>query len=184
MKKLLTTILAAAALASTVQAKDIFFIIDAKGFNSNLVPGKITPGNRFEHANFLKKQNKEKQLLYIFAPLKGDNQWRTCEFSFKAEKDGAATFSIYVHQGKAVICDNITVTGTTLVNGNFEKGGEGWKLIDFKRNDGPPEILEDEGVKNSKAVKIFSDKQTVRQTIKLKAGQEVKVKFTYKETDI
>ena len=188
MKKLMI-VLASAFMFTAVQAKNIFFIIDAKGIQSTLTPGVISPGKdvskvgcRFEFATFLRKQNQEKQVLYAYFPLRGDT-WKTGEFTFKSEKDGVVNFSIYVFAGKAAICDNIVVTGATLVNGDFEKGSTGWKLIDFKKNDGPPEILEDEGVNDSKAVKIFSDKQTVRQAIELKAGQEVKVTFSYKETE-
>lgn len=189
MKKIMT-ILASAFVFASVQAKNIYFIIDAKGIKSNLTAGKISPGQgvskvgcRFEYAAFLRKQNQEKQMLYAYFPLKGDT-WRTGEFSFTAEKDGIVNFSIYVLAGKAAICDNITVTGTELINGDFEKGASGWKMIDFKRNDGPPEILEDEGFKNSKAVRIFSASQTIRQTIKVKAGKEIKVTFLYKETEL
>ena len=189
MKKLMA-FLAVAFMFTAAQAKNIYFIIDAKGIKSNLIAGKISPGQgiskagcRFEYATFLRKQNQEKQMLYAYFPLKGDT-WRTGEFTFTAEKDGVVNFSIYVLAGKAVICDNIVVTGATLVNGDFEKGSAGWRLIDFKRNDGPPDLLEDEGVNDSKAVRIYSANQTVRQAIKVKAGQEVKVTFTYKETEL
>lgn len=161
--------------------KDIALVIDAKKDGADLVKISCSPGGTMKNAWFFKgkEEPKNKQILFVYFTL--SPKWQEKEIVFKAEKDCEASFSISVSQGASLLCDNVRVEGAGLKNGDFEKGDEGWKMIDFKNNDGPPEVVEEEGIDSGKALKIISSAQTARQFIKLKGGQPIKVRFSFKE---
>ena len=133
-------------------------------------------------ASWGQKQDGECYRLFSFET--SEDKWTKSEFSFIPSKDGSINLILKGEKtmGAAGVIpvwsyvDDITVTGATIVNGDFEEGTKGWGL--WK---GAFFITDKTLTHNGSAgcVKVWHN-ENATQPITVKGGQEVKVSFWHK----
>ena len=149
------------------------FRINISGVNgSTLKPVSASEGVVLQQASWL-KQRKDQTLSCNAAVGK---EWKQYSFTFMPKKTGKYTLAVMSSNEKFFAsCDNITVEGATLKNGDFEElanNGEPKYWVKMKK----PSFAKSGGVDNSKFVTTaHNDRWT--QIISCTKGVEVKVTF-------
>lgn len=171
MKRHIAIFMAAFAV-SVLGAAD--FRIDISGINgTTLAPVSASNGVSLQQAGWLGR--KKDQTLSCTVNV--GKEWKEYSFSFMPKKSGKYNFSLMSSTPKFfVFCDNISVTGTALQNGNFETlntKGEPANWYKLKN----PAFSTTDGIDGSKCVSTaHNDRWTQR--ISCKKGEVVTVTFS------
>ena len=153
------------------------FRINISGINGTASkPVSASEGVVLQQANWLKK-NKDRTLSCNVETTK---EWKQYSFSFMPKKSGKYTISIMSGRDKVFAsCDEITIEGATLKNGNFEElNDKGEPLFWIKMKN--PRISSSGGVNDSKFVTTAHNDRWA-QIITCTKGQTVTVTFYVRE---
>ena len=153
--------------------------IDGTNDGINLVIGEITGGGDVNNASWM-DEAKNKQ--YIAGSFEIGSDWKQAGYSFTPDKDGKVIINLrsrWTDDKPPVwsFIDDVKAEGANIVNGDFEKGSEGWEL--GQKDDSTKSEIVDKGRNGGKAVKVAHDAPAA-QEIDVKAKQPVKITFWYK----
>ena len=165
------SILLAAVFAISVGAAD--FRIDISGVKGlTLAPVSASEGVSLQQASWRGKSKDQT----LSCTVKLENEWKEYSFSFMPKKSGQYNISLMSTDPEFfAACDSITVSGTTLRNGDFEqvnaKGNPSfWYTV---KN---PRFSKSGGVDGSKyVVTAHNDRWT--QQMSCKRGEKVTITF-------
>lgn len=149
------------------------FRINVSGIKGTAsAPCKTSAGVTLSQASWLKAKKDNT----LSCDVKVTGEWKKYSFSFIPKASGRFTISLMSSNARSfAACDDITITGATLKNGNFEqlnsKGEpEGWMKM---KN---PRFSNSEGVNNSNC-SITAHNDRWLQIINCTEGQEVTITF-------
>jgi hypothetical protein len=185
MKKMLTLVLALAAIGCMAQQAEVRIDVNATGSKITLTPGKSEL--RISKATWMPK---EQDYCLVVTSGKIDNTWKDFEFSFTPDKDGKVLLVLRGPWFKAkdakeisqiwIAYDNLAVTGADFINPDFETVNEqgvfdGW-------NGSPANMVKGYGDAKTGAnyLKVWHN-QSATQAIMVTKDQPVTVKFSAKE---
>ena len=147
-------------------------VASISGFKVPLMPGNAAGG---------KMTNSSSSNTILRAIFPAGDEWKEYSFTFNPEADGEIYLQLRGEWAKKaedrswVIYDNITARGTTLANGNFEKGLKFW----WKDGSKKATLLEGGFPDGKKAVKVNHD-NPVCIRLKVKKDQPITVTFVCK----
>ena len=186
MKKMLTLVLSMAAVCCMAQQASIRIDVNGASSKIPLTPIKSAVLNVGNAASL----TEDKDYCLVVTGGKLDSNWIDFEFSFTPEKDGKVLLVLRGPWYKAqdakelskiwIAYDNLTVTGATLINPDFETVNEqglfdGWE-------GSPANMVKGQGDAKSgqNYIKVWHN-QSSTQTITVTKGQTVTIKITAKE---
>ncbi len=189
MKKMLAIALFAVAASCMAQEASVRIDINGIAEKNQLTPVKSDGGVGIDNAGWMGPNTP-----YYLAVLGGkvDSNWNAYEFSFIPEKDGKVVLSLmgpwYVAKDAKdnspvwVAYDNLTVTGAELKNPDFENLNDQGLVSDW--DSAAANIVKDKGDAQSGKTYVKAwHNQPVRQTLDVKKGQKVTVKFNIKAVE-
>ncbi|HBC88854.1 MAG TPA: hypothetical protein DCZ94_18075 [Lentisphaeria bacterium] len=184
MKRLM--MMAVLAVALCALAEDLKpegrFDVDGTKDGITLKAEELSPGGWTGNASWM-DATKSKQFAMVTFPAGAE--WKNGSFSFTPDKDGIVTVflrSRWVDKGKTApwtLFDDITVEGSDLKNGDFEKDSPDW--IMSGEGDNKASIV-GKGHSSTYAIMVSHD-SFASQTMKVKAGNKVKVSYWYKSAE-
>lgn len=149
-----------------------------------LTPGKAPAQGICVNNKWAKDETTKMRTIITQGILLESDDWEEYEFSFTPNQDGYVCMVIHGSNGGEnqnnpgwVCVGEVKVTGSEVVNGNFEEVGvdgkpQGWKL------EGKCQYVDKDG---KKYIKVGSSGDHASQSIKVTAGQEVTVKAKVKK---
>ena len=164
--------------------------IDIKSYDTDggMISLKSMPGAKFCYASWIKDPVKKKMHI-VFTRSNLKNKWETDELEFIPEEDGLITVILvgrwYVDKRtkkrKQIFTayDDFKVEGAKIRNGSFENLNERNRLIGWVIRSGA-KLITNGKAKSGKNYVIASHDCSIRQKIKVKKGQKVKIKFSHK----
>ncbi|MBQ4315359.1 MAG: hypothetical protein IJC21_07950 [Lentisphaeria bacterium] len=165
------TILLVSIFVSTLAAAD--FRIDISGINGTAMkPVSASAGATLSQASWRGK----KKSLHLSCIVQTENEWKKYSFSFVPLKDGAFYINLMSSSPKAFFaCDNITVSGAVIKNGDFEllndkKEPESWYKMKT------PRFSSTDGINGSNCT-ITAHNDRWHQLVKCKKGELVTITF-------
>lgn len=189
MKRILAIALFATAAVCMAQQAQIR--IDVSGMQDKvpLTPEKSEQGLYVGNPGWV---GENKECYLSVAGGKVDNNWTAYEFSFVPEKDGKVTINLMGPWFKEkdattnspvwVAYDNLIVTGAEIKNTDFETVNDQGMFDGWDGN--PASVLKDQSDAQSgkNYAKVWHN-QPVRQTLEVKKGQKVTIKFSIKAVE-
>ena len=166
--------------------------VDVNGLSKKIVvkPGKGSKGLKVVNGSWLK--DRAKYYLTAYTGMNISKNWTKYSFSFTPDKDGIVKidFRGAWHKPKGakkiiavwVAYDNITITGTEAKNCDFEFVNQK-NLFDGWEGSGANMVTGSEDAKSGKNYVIVWHNNPVRQSLKVKKGQEVTVTFYAKASE-
>lgn len=164
--------------------------VNGLGVKVALKPGKASEGLKIVNASWMKDNGKYYLMAYTGMNLSKD--WTKYSFSFTPDKDGTIKidFRGAWHKPKGekkniavwVAYDNIIVTGTEAKNCDFEFVNQN-NLFDGWEGNGANMVTGAEDAQSGKNYVISWHNNPVRQSLKVKKGQEVTVTFYAKASE-
>lgn len=164
--------------------------VDVKSYDTDggMTGLKTMPGSKLSYASWIKDPAKKKMhIIFVRSGLK--NEWETDEFEFIPEEDGLISIILvgrwYIDKKTKkrrqifTAYDNIEVEGAKIRNGSFENLNENGKLIGWALHRGA-KLKTNDKAKSGENYVIASHDCPIRQKIKVKKGQKVKIKFSHK----
>ena len=164
-----TLIFLLAVLAGTLAAEPVFIL--ELGMKGILEPGACSPELEIIRGSW-KKAGKNTKLT-----IRGDAfpQWRKYSFSFVPKKKGFVELTLKSSSALAVAFDDLSMTGSTLLNGGFEdlrsdkKTPSGWGVSYETMTNMFP-------LSGSFCISV-AGKQYAVQSFHVNAGEEIKLEF-------
>ena len=155
--------------------------LDIDGTNSgiNLAIGDVIASGDVNNASWM---DAEKNKQYIAGSFDIAPDWKQAGYTFTPDKDGTVMICLrsrWTDDKPPVwsLIDDVKVEGAQLVNGDFEKGSDGWDLQE--KDDKTKSEIVANGRNGSKAVKVAHDAPAC-QSIDVKAKTPVKITFWFK----
>ncbi len=126
-----------------------------------------------------------KNRQFLVGSFGASSEWTQGGYVFTPDKDGRVTIclrSTWTDDKPPVwsFIDDVKVEGAQIVNGDFEKGAEGWDLQ--QKDDSAKSEIVSKGRNGSKAVKVAHD-ASAYQSIEVKGGKPVKITFWFKAAE-
>ena len=185
MKKLVSALLLAAVGITLSAAPISKGRIDISG-KMTLKPGQASAKSYVKNITWGKKEKRKMQLTSESEALSAE-KWTKVSFSFTPEADGVVNIRLMSNWSKSkgkkdmnahwVLYDKITVKGSKIINGDFEKAKNG-KPIGWSCNKNNYITSDDNAM-----VKAWHNSRCI-QNIKVKKGQEVTITYFAKADKI